>query len=163
MAKDKDKPDQRPGVEEPRLFSVRRLLADISGARLCFGDQVRSGDRVMIPVSRMRVAGGGGFGSGQGEDDAGLGTGGGGGGFLEATPVGYLDTGPEGTRFVAIPDPDRPARLLGAVAKLLPAVLATAAGVRALRSGDGLGGLPRAFRRRGATLKAPSPRRLLRR
>lgn len=164
MAK-KDKSDRadRPtsSAPDPPLLTLRRMLADVSGARLCFGEPIRSGEHATVSIARMRTAGGGGFGSAQGETDAGPGSGGGGGGYLEASPVGFLEIGPEGTRFVAIPDPDRPARLLGALARLVPATVASLAGVRALRSAAGGRGLPAPLRRRGPGRRSPWPRRLL--
>jgi hypothetical protein len=58
-----------------------------SGARLCFGEPVSTGGRTVIPVARVRG-----------------GAGGGGGGF-DAAPVGFIEVGPDGSRFEAIPDP----------------------------------------------------------
>lgn len=61
----------------PRVGGERGLLDGLVGARLCDGEPVVSGARTVIPVARVRLAGGdgGGFGS----------DGGGGGGYLEAT------------------------------------------------------------------------------
>ena len=78
-----------------------RLLARMTGARLCFGDAVTDGARTVIPVASLRTAGGGGFGSGP---DASPGQGGGGGGAIDARPVGFIEIGPEGTRFERIDD-----------------------------------------------------------
>src|SRR5919202_963846 len=65
------------------------------------------GDPDVIPVARVRTAGGGGFGN-----DQGMNAGGGGGGWLDAAPIGFIDAGPEGARFEAIPDPEAPVRML---------------------------------------------------
>ena len=78
---------------------MRRVIAAAGGARLCYGKPVQAGDRVVIPVARVRAAGG--FGSG--EDDRG--GGGGGGGAIDAAPVGFIEVTPQGTRFESIPDP----------------------------------------------------------
>ncbi len=77
-----------------------RLLARLTGARLCFGRPVSANGRTVIPVASVRSAGGGGFGRGGGADDVG----GGGGGALEARPVGFIEISSEGTRFEAIDD-----------------------------------------------------------
>ena len=78
-----------------------KLLARMTGARLCFGDAVTNGGRTVIPVASLRTAGGGGFGSGP---DSSPGQGGGGGGAIDARPVGFIEIGPEGTRFERIDD-----------------------------------------------------------
>src|SRR4051794_41915701 len=91
-----------------RLMSVRKLVAQLGGARLCYGEPVRVGEREVIPVARVRTAGGLGFGSGSEELGGG---GGGGGGLLGAPPIGFLDAGPEGARFGPIPPPGAAGRL----------------------------------------------------
>jgi hypothetical protein len=107
---------------------------------------VRSGERVVIPVARVSAAGGGGWGAGRDPDGSG-GDGGGGGGTLEAAPVGFIDIGPEGARFEAIPDPLTNARALRTGATGLTTLAAALAGYRALRRQRGLGALPRPRRR----------------
>ena len=91
----------------------------------------------------MRTAGGGGFGSGRDEQQQ-SGGGGGGGGWLDATPLGFIDAGPEGARFETIPDPEAPVRMLKGGATAIATVVTTIAGVRALRA-----------RRRGRALGGP--------
>ncbi|MBA3301292.1 MAG: hypothetical protein H0T15_05435 [Thermoleophilaceae bacterium] len=78
------------------LPPITRLLSRLTGARLCFGKAVGAGAYTVVPVAKVRVAGGGGSGR-EGE-----GSGGGGGGALDAAPVGYVEIGPEGTRFKRI-------------------------------------------------------------
>jgi uncharacterized spore protein YtfJ len=78
-----------------------KLLARLTGARLCFGDAVTDGGRTVIPVASLRTAGGGGFGTGPLSSP---GQGGGGGGAIDARPVGFIEIGPEGTRFERIDD-----------------------------------------------------------
>ncbi|MBA2504704.1 MAG: hypothetical protein H0V29_02030 [Thermoleophilaceae bacterium] len=80
-----------------RLLALARVVERFGGSKLCFGEEVRSGDYAIVPVARVRAAGGGGFGR-EGESD----TGGGGGGALEAQPVGYVEIGPAGTKFKRI-------------------------------------------------------------
>ena len=113
---------------------IRRLIDAVAGARLCYGDPVREGDRSVIPVSRVRVTGGWGFGRNpelaKQRDPGG---GGGGGGHLEATPAGFIELGADGARFHEIPDPERTQRLLKAGAAAATTVLAGIAGVRGLR------------------------------
>jgi uncharacterized spore protein YtfJ len=76
-----------------------RVLARMTGARLCYGKAVSAGGRTVIPVASVRSVGGGGFGLSTGE-----GQGGGGGGLLDARPVGFIELGPDGTRFERIDD-----------------------------------------------------------
>jgi hypothetical protein len=66
---------------------MRRLLTAASGARLCFGEPVSAGGRTVIPVARVR--------GGAGRR----------GGGVDAAPVGFIEVGPDGSRFEAIPDP----------------------------------------------------------
>ena len=82
---------------KPKRTPVERLLDRLTRARLCFGDPVSSGDHTVIPVARVRVAGGLGY----GDSDGG---GGGGGGTLDARPVGFIEIGPEGAHYERIPD-----------------------------------------------------------
>jgi uncharacterized spore protein YtfJ len=84
---------------EQAVPPAQRVLARLTGARLCFGRPVEVKGRTVIPVASVRTAGGYGFG---GEPDER--SGGGGGGALDARPVGFIEIGPEGTRFEAIDD-----------------------------------------------------------
>jgi uncharacterized spore protein YtfJ len=95
-----------------------KLLARLTGARLCFGDAVAAGERTVIPVASLRTAGGGGFGSGP---PTAPGEGGGGGGAIDARPVGFIEIGPEGTRFERIDDGRAALRAIaaGSIALLL--------------------------------------------
>jgi uncharacterized spore protein YtfJ len=85
---------------EKALPPAQRALARLTGARLCFGRPVEAKGRTVIPVASVRTAGGWGFGN---ERD-GRGAGGGGGGALDARPVGFIEIGPDGTRFQPIDD-----------------------------------------------------------
>ena len=85
---------------EKALPPAQRALARLTGARLCFGRPVEAKGRTVIPVASVRTAGGWGFGN---ERD-GRGAGGGGGGALDARPVGFIEIGPDGTRFERIDD-----------------------------------------------------------
>jgi hypothetical protein len=91
---------------------MRRLLAAATGARLCFGEPVSAGGRTVIPVARVR----GGVAGGRH-----------GGGGLNAAPVGFIEVGPEGSRFEAIPDP----RAAAVAALRAGATVAVAAGALA--------------------------------
>lgn len=110
-------------VSAPGL-TPRRLLDRVSGARLCYGKPVTGGELTIVPVARVRVAGG--FGSGP--DDEGQG----GGGAIEASPVGYIEVGPSGAQFRAIPDPDRVLRVVRSAAVTAAGLLGAAAALRSL-------------------------------
>jgi uncharacterized spore protein YtfJ len=120
---------------------LRRVIDAVAGARLCYGEPVREGERTIIPVTRVRVAGGWGFGRNprraKGLDPGG---GGGGGGSLDAQPAGFIELGPDGARFHEIADPDRAQRLLRTGAAALTAVLAGVAGARGIGARRRLGG-----------------------
>ena len=120
-----------------RILGARKLLAQLGGAQLCFGEPVRVGEREVIPVARVRTRGGGGIGA----DGAG-----GGGGLIDASPIGFIDAGPEGARFEPIPDPEAPVRMLKGAATAAATLITTVAGARVLRrrmSRGALGGGPR--------------------
>jgi hypothetical protein len=87
-----------------------RLLARLTGARLCFGRPVSANGRTVIPVAGVRTMGGGGFGRAPGSGDSG----GGGGGALEARPIGFIEISAEGTRFARIDDGRTALRALAA-------------------------------------------------
>lgn len=142
--------DLLPDVGDVRLVGLRGFIAHLGGARLCYGEPVSVGDRVVIPVARVNASGGGGYGSGTGSDEeGGGGAGAGGGGVLDAAPIGFIEVGPHGTRFEAIPDP-------AGTARVLRSAVGTAGRVAALVAGS------RALRRRGRA-SGRSPRRSLRR
>jgi hypothetical protein len=137
--------DTAPTAErapEPALPALDRVLAGLSGTRLCFGEPIEAAGRTLVPVARVRGAGGIGR--------RGPGTPGGGGRF-DARPVGVLDIGADGTRFERLPGVDDAARA-GAAAALATAAL-LAGGATALR----------ALRRRRPGRRRPSLRRSLRR
>jgi uncharacterized spore protein YtfJ len=79
------------------------------GSRTVFSEPVQHGDRSVIPVARVTYRFGFGGGSGTGPQVGGQGPvpggdGGGGGGMLNARPVGFIETGSTGSRFVPIID-----------------------------------------------------------
>ena len=126
-----------------------RLARQLGGARTVYAKPVRVGERAVIPIARVRLAGGFGF-----NDEEG-----GGGGVVDGRPVGFIDVGPEGARYEAIPR--SPARLVVAGAVVGTAVVGTVLGTRAVRR-LGRAALPSAKRvarwssRRG---RLPLPRR----
>lgn len=148
MSKKSDRRTLPPLAKGGRMWSVRKLVNSLAGAQMCFGEPVRAGDHVVLPIARVRAMGGGGFGDGDSPADDGsrnTGSGGGGGGYVDAAPVGFIEIGPDGARFQPIPDPITTARALSAaVATLAGAAL----GVRVLR---------------GNRKAVPAARRLLRR
>lgn len=118
---------------------MARAVAD---GRLSYGRTVRVGDRAVIPVARVRLAGGFGF---SGQDD------GGGGGVVLSRPVGYIDVGPQGARYQALGGPRRALLLAGAAGALggtaaVGSLLGAGAAVRLARVS--LGRAPRIRRRR---------------
>src|SRR4051812_10192306 len=115
---------KRPSVD--RTLATRKLLAAARGARLCYGDPVHVEGRTVIPVARVRAAGG-------------LGARGG-GGRLDAVPIGFIEVSAAGARFEPIGSPGPGARGLAAGGAALTA-LAAAAAVR--RQRRGLGRQPR--------------------
>jgi uncharacterized spore protein YtfJ len=94
---------------EKALPPAQRALARLTGARLCFGRPVEAKGRIVIPVASVRTAGGWGFGN-----EPSRGSGGGGGGALDARPVGFIEIGPDGTRFEPIDDGRAALRLIAA-------------------------------------------------
>ncbi|MCW3016048.1 MAG: hypothetical protein JWO02_3140 [Solirubrobacterales bacterium] len=132
-----------PALDEGRVsFGLTRFANALGGAALCYGEPVHVGERVVIPVARVRGAGGGGFGRGgkPGED---MGDGGGGGGALEATPAGFIDITPDGVRYEAIPDPITTARAISTGASALTLLVSAVLGVRRLTRKRSAGLLPR--------------------
>jgi uncharacterized spore protein YtfJ len=123
----------KPEPKRPKRPPIERLLDRVTGARLCYGEAVTSGDVTVIPVSRVRLSGGFGFGGGSGGGDEGGGSGGGGGGHLDASPLGFIEVGPAGTRYHQIPDPERAQQMLRAGAAAIATVAAGLAGARRLR------------------------------
>jgi hypothetical protein len=124
-------------------WELRRMAGRINGVRVAYGKPIHAGDRTIIPVARVRVRGGFGFGSAPRDQG---GDGGGGGGTFDAQPIGFIESGPEGTRYERIPAPRAGAGRLAA---------ATAAGALtgAAVAGTAVGGL--ALRRvAGAAVRA---------
>jgi hypothetical protein len=105
-----------------RTLATRKLLAAARGARLCYGEPVHVDGRTVIPVARVRAAGG------MGQR--------GGGGRLDAVPVGFIDVSEAGARFEPIGRPASGVRALAAGGAALTA-LAAAAALRRPRRGLG--------------------------
>jgi hypothetical protein len=89
--------------KKQRAPALARLATRLTRARLCYGRPIEGHGRTVIPVARVRLAGG----LGRSTD------GGGGGGKLQAQPVGYIEMAPEGTRFERIEQPSLGAQLAG--------------------------------------------------
>jgi hypothetical protein len=109
----------RPSIEEAPLDRLVERLAERVGAqagvRAVFGDPVRSGDAVVVPVARVRW----GFGAGGGTSDAENASGSGGGGGAISDPVGYLVIRDGGALFRPIARPwSSPVYLLAGAAAL---------------------------------------------
>jgi hypothetical protein len=111
-----------------RALATRKLLAAARGARLCYGEPVHVDARTVIPVARVRAAGG------MGQR--------GGGGRLDAVPVGFIEVSADGARFEAIASPGAGGRALAGGAAALTGLVAAAVLRRQRRA------LPRSPRRR---------------
>lgn len=95
-------------MSEPAVLqSLKDLIERNLSIRHVYGEPVVRGDTTVIPVASVAVAFGGGEGRNAQQE------GGGGGGALRMSPVGALEIGPQGTRFVRFP---RWGPLLGAAA-----------------------------------------------
>jgi hypothetical protein len=105
-----------------RALATRKLLAAARGARLCYGEPVHVDGRTVIPVARVRAAGG------MGQR--------GGGGRLDAVPVGFIEVSQVRARFGPIGQSASSARNLAAGGAALTA-LAAAALLRRPRRGLG--------------------------
>jgi hypothetical protein len=96
-----------------RALDARKMLAAVRGARLCYGEPVEVDGRTVIPVARVRAAGG-------------LRRGGA-GGRLEAVPVGFIEVAAGGSRFESIEPPRVGARALAAGGAAVTGLVAAAA------------------------------------
>ncbi len=87
-------------------------LKETAQVRTVYGEPLRLEDRTLVPVAKSSY----GFGSlperGQSPESE---TGTRAGGAVSTTPMGVLEVGPEGTRFIAIPD-NNPAKIVAAFA-----------------------------------------------
>lgn len=117
------------------VLPVAGLVERLTGSRLCYGEPIRDAGRTVIPVARVRAAGGMGFGRGPTDQ----GGGGGGGGALDALPIGYVEIGPEGTRFQRIEDPEAATRAIRTVTAAAVTLATAFAGLRAARGRRRLG------------------------
>jgi len=97
-------------------------LGSRAGVGAVFGEPIRSADRTVVPVARVRWAGG--VGGGASEKEGASGSGGGGGVAID--PIGYLEITPEAAEFRPINDPYPSPGLL------LSAAIAAAIVLRAL-------------------------------
>ena len=104
-------PRARPSGAD-RALASRKLLAAARGARLCYGEPVHVEGRTVIPVARVRAAGG------MGEK--------GGGGRLDAVPMGFIEVSQDGARFEPIGSQGAGARSLAAGGAALTALVAAA-------------------------------------
>lgn len=108
------------------MVDIKEVMEEVAGRiqegnwqKAVFGDPVQLGERVVIPVAKVRWAGGGGGGKGPGPH--GEGQGGGLGMGVAAAPVGFIEVAPHGAIFNPIQDPTLIPRyvLTGAVAAYL--------------------------------------------
>jgi hypothetical protein len=106
------KPPRAKPSGADRALASRKLLAAARGARLCYGEPVHVEGRTVIPVARVRAAGG------MGRQ--------GGGGRLDAVPVGFIEVSQAGARFEPIGATGPGARGLAAGGAALTALAAAA-------------------------------------
>jgi hypothetical protein len=103
--RDHETPLPGQGTAADRLLErLAELVGARAGVQAVFGEPVTRQDLTVIPVARVRW----GFGGGGGRADvppAGPASGSGGGGGVAADPIGYLEIGPDGTSFRALPRP----------------------------------------------------------
>ena len=82
---------------ERRPFEeIFRSMVDHAGAKLVYGDPVFLGNKMILPVARIRYGFGGGSGANRDPNS------GGGGGGLTARPVGLVEVTESGARFIPI-------------------------------------------------------------
>jgi len=82
------------------LQSLQEGLSHKAGVKSVFGDPITVGDKVVLPVARLRYGFGAGAGTG-GVGENNKGEGGGGGGGVMVKPVGVFVIGPQESRFVS--------------------------------------------------------------
>jgi uncharacterized spore protein YtfJ len=99
----------------PRLLKVSEAAARVLGARLCFGDPVRQGERAIVPVASVSTTGGFGFGTTGGDAQS---DGGGWGGVFAARPAGFIEISASGTSFHRIVTTADVLQVAGAVVML---------------------------------------------
>lgn len=94
------------------MVDVQEMMEEIAGRiqqgewqKAVFGDPVQLGERVVIPVAKVRWAGGGGGGGGKHPEAGGEGQGAGLGLGVSAVPVGFIEVTPHGAIFNPINDP----------------------------------------------------------
>jgi len=106
------------------IEAVFSNFVERSGVKTIFGEPVSAGGMTVVPVAKVAYGFGGGQGTGHLSGEEGhTGEGSGGGGGFAGMPVGYIEIGPNVTRFVHIGDKKRLALAL-ALGAVVGAVLA---------------------------------------
>jgi uncharacterized spore protein YtfJ len=103
------------------LQSLQDGLSQKAGVKSVFGDPITVGDKVVLPVAKLRYGFGAGAGTG-GVGENNKGEGGGGGGGVLAKAVGVFVIGPQGSRFISTHEARRTLGVL-AVGVLLGLIL----------------------------------------
>ena len=123
---------------------MRKLLGRAVRGRISTGKPVRAGDRTVIPLSRVWMAGGLGFGPDSEPE------GGGAGGFVLSRPAGFIELDPSGARFRATRErPSIGTLAAAAAAGALAATAITGAAAGAVGARRLARALPVRRRRRG--------------
>jgi uncharacterized spore protein YtfJ len=92
---------RRAAGPDSLLERIVDKLGGRAGVEAVFGEAIQSGNRTVVPVARVRWAGG--AGSGSSDRDGASGSGGGGG--VAADAIGYLEITPEAAEFRRINEP----------------------------------------------------------
>ena len=89
------------------IESTLRSFQESLSVKTAYGEPVSANGLTVIPVSKVRFGfgGGGGGGAGGEAEQAGEGYGGGMGGGGDVTPIGYVEIGDSGTRWVPLEPP----------------------------------------------------------
>ena len=85
------------------VHSIGETIGATATVKSVYGEPVTLGQRVVLPVAKIRYAFGGGGGGREGESPKG--GGGGGCGRVLAQPCGLVEVTPEGARFVYFQEP----------------------------------------------------------
>ena len=97
---------EQQALSQNFFHDIKDALLTNATVNTIFGEPIKAGDKTIIPVARIAYGFGGGSGTsraGRSGNGAGIGgEGGGGGGGVAALPVGVVEVGPTGTRFVSV-------------------------------------------------------------
>ena len=96
---------QTPGDMGALVSGIAERLGGAASARAIFGDPIDRDGTTIVPVATVRFGYGGGRGMGKDKDQQQPGSGLGVGAGARIAPVGFLEIGPQGTKFRRIKQP----------------------------------------------------------